>query len=51
MDLEPVPSFSKVPHVYYKTVKSFLHVHNKCGEKNTLNVELALFCLKRRASI
>jgi hypothetical protein len=49
-DLEPVPSFFKV-HSVCKTVKSFLYVHNKHGEQNTLNLQLALFCLKRKASI
>jgi ribosomal protein L33 len=49
-DFEPVPSFSKV-HPVCKTVKSFLYVHNKHGEQNTLNLELVLFCLKCKASI
>jgi len=45
-----VLSFSKM-HPVYKTVKSFLYVHNRRGEQNTLILELALLCLKHKASI
>jgi len=48
-DLESVPSFAKV-YATYRTFKSFFYPYSISmhDEQNILNLELALFLLKRK---